>query len=97
MELVVSLIMRARGARKDAAIITWANQVADAAEETRISAKGILEENSTNYTMEELNDELEMLHKRGQQLGEWQEIWLVLVSTLSMKKWKWRCWSKCSA
>jgi hypothetical protein len=55
-------------------------------EETMISAKGILEENSTNYTLEELNDELEMLHKRGHQLGEWREIWLVLISTLSMKK-----------
>ncbi len=65
-----SLILKAKSTRKDAAIIAWANQVRIAAEDAGMAAKEIIEEYSTKNTLEELYDELDVIHKRDQELGE---------------------------
>jgi hypothetical protein len=69
-EPVEDLLHRAKSSWKDAAIAAWVNQVRVVADEALMTVKMIMEVKSLDYTLEEIEDELRMASKRGQQLGE---------------------------
>jgi hypothetical protein len=69
-EPVEALVRMARATKRDAAVSAWANRMRALADEVPEAAKQILEDQSEDYTLDEVDEELAMLTKRGQQVRE---------------------------
>ncbi len=60
----------ARVTRWDAAITALVTQVLSLVDEVLESARQVIEDQSTDYTLEEVDDELELMARRGQRIQE---------------------------
>ncbi len=60
----------ARDTKRDAAVSAWVKQMWALADEVLETAKQIIEDQSTDYTLDEVDEELDMLTKCGQQVRE---------------------------
>jgi hypothetical protein len=69
-EPVETLVRTARATSQVAAVPAWVTQVRSLADEVLESARLIIEDQSTDYTLEEMDEELELLARRGQQIRE---------------------------
>jgi vacuolar-type H+-ATPase subunit H len=69
-EPVEALVRTARATKRDAAVSTWVKRMQALADEVLETAKQIIEDQSTDYTLDEVDEELDMLSKRGQQVRE---------------------------
>jgi hypothetical protein len=65
------LVRTARATKRDAAVSAWANWMRPLEDEVLEAAKQIIEDQSEDYTLDEVDDEeLDMLTKHGQQVRE---------------------------
>jgi hypothetical protein len=69
-EPVEALVRMARATMRDAAVSAWIKKMRALADEVMETAKEVIEDQSTKYTLDEIDEELEMLSKRGQQVKE---------------------------
>jgi hypothetical protein len=69
-EPVEALVRTARATKRDAAVSTWVKRMRALADEVLETAKQIIKDQSTDYTLDEVDEELDMLSKRGQQIRE---------------------------
>jgi hypothetical protein len=65
-EPVEALVRTARATKRDAAVTAWTDRMRVLADEVLEAAKQIIEDQSEDYTLEEADEELEMLAKQGQ-------------------------------
>jgi hypothetical protein len=65
-ETVEALVRTARATKREAAVTAWTNRMRVLADKVLEAAKQIIEDQSEDYTLEEADEELEMLAKRGQ-------------------------------
>jgi hypothetical protein len=63
-------VRTARVTRWDAAITALVTQVLSLVDEVLESARQVIEDQSTDYTLEEVDDELELMARRGQRIQE---------------------------
>ncbi len=69
-EPVEALVRTARATKRDAAVSAWVKKMRALADEVLETAKGIIEDQSTDYTLDEIDEELDMLSQRSQQVKE---------------------------
>ncbi len=65
-----TLIKSARASRRDTAVAAWAPQVLTLSDEVVESARHVIDNQSTDYTLVRVDEELQLLGKQGQQLRE---------------------------
>jgi hypothetical protein len=69
-ELVEALVRTAWATKRGAAVSAWTNQMRTLADEVLESTKQIIEDQSEDYTLDKVDEELDMLVKPGQQVRE---------------------------
>jgi hypothetical protein len=65
---VETLIRSARASRRDTAVAVRVTQVRTLAGEVVEGARHVIDDQSTDYTVDEVDEELKLLNKQGQQL-----------------------------
>jgi hypothetical protein len=69
-EPVKALVRTARATKRDAAVTVWTDRMRVLADEVLEAAKQIIDDQSEDYILEEVDEELDMLTKRGQQVRD---------------------------
>ncbi len=69
-EPVEALVRTAKATKRDAAVTIWTERMRVLADEVLEAAKTIIDDQSEDYTLEEVDEELAMLAKRGQQVRD---------------------------
>ncbi len=69
-EPVEALVRMARATKRDTAVTAWTDRMRVLADEVLEAAKQIIEDKSEDYTLDEVDEELDMLTKRGQQVRD---------------------------
>jgi hypothetical protein len=69
-EPVEALAWTARAARRDTTITAGVTQMCSLADEVLESARQVIDDQSTDYTLDEVDEELELMARRGQRLRE---------------------------
>jgi hypothetical protein len=65
-----ALIKLAESSRRDSAVKTWVAQVQAIVKDLVRNTKEVLEDQSTNYTVVKIDNEVQVCSDRGQQLSE---------------------------
>ncbi len=69
-EPVEALVRTARATKRDSAVTVWTDRMRVLADEVLEAAKQIIDDQSEDYTLDEVDEELAMLAKRGQQVQD---------------------------
>jgi hypothetical protein len=69
-ELVETLVRTARATRRDAADTAWVTHVCSLSDEVLESGRQVIEDQSMDYTLEEVDEELKLLAERSQGIRE---------------------------
>jgi hypothetical protein len=65
-ELVETLVRTARATRWDTAVAAWLTQVCSLVDEVLESARQVIDDKSTDYTLDEVDEELQLMAQHGQ-------------------------------
>jgi hypothetical protein len=76
------LIKTAKKTQKDPVIADWAAKMRSAVKEATKAAMEVLKERSTNYTIDEVEDDIDVFEEQGQGLAE-----LLKVAKASHQQW----------
>jgi hypothetical protein len=69
-EPVKAMVRTARATKRDAAVSAWATQMRSLVDEVLETARQIIDDQSTDYTLDKVDEELGLLARRSQQVRE---------------------------